>query len=111
VIVNTSVRFRFKLTRYVTHLGRRLRPVAQETADGHLGSRSVLQHLVLEVVFSLLDVVPLAPAAAIVRVVVLIGVHLDVVAVNQKYGRVLGEELLQTCQSPEQRCQLQLCGH
>lgn len=70
--------------------------MTQQTAHWHLGGRTVLQHLVLEVVFGLLDVVPLAAAVPVVRAAVLIGVNLNVVAVHQENRRVLGEKFLQT---------------
>lgn len=72
--------------------------MAQQTAHWHFGCGAVLQHLVLEVVFSLLDVVALAAGVAIVGAAVLISVHLHIITVHQKYRWVLGKKFLQTCQ-------------
>lgn len=80
----------------MSHLRRCLRTMPKQTTHWHLRGRAVLQHLVLEVVFGLLDVVPLAPAVAVVRAAVLVGIHLDIVTIHQEYRRVLGEKFLQT---------------
>lgn len=82
----------------MSHLRRCLRAMPQQTTHWHLSGRAVLQHLVLEIVFGLLDVVPLAPAITIVRTAVLIGIHLDIVPIYQEYRRVLSEKFLQTYQ-------------
>lgn len=78
----------------MSHLRRCLRAVTQQTAHWHLGGRTILQHLVLEVVFGLLNVVSFAAAVAIVRAAVLVGINLNVVAVHQEYRWVLGEKFL-----------------
>jgi hypothetical protein len=51
------------LARDVAHLRRRLRPVAQQAADRHLGAGAVLQHFAAEVLDRLLRVVPLTNPA------------------------------------------------
>lgn len=84
------------LSRDVAHLWRGLAAMAHETADGHLRTDAVHQQLVLEVVFGLLDVVPLATRTRVRGLAVirdLVRVHVDVVPADEEQGRVPGKEL------------------
>lgn len=91
------------LSRDMAHLWRGLAAMAHQTADGHLSSDPVHQQLVLEIVFGLLDVVPLSAGARVhpVRVVViqdLVRVHVHVVSADEEQRRVSRQELLEACE-------------
>lgn len=91
------------LTGDVAHLGRCLATMAEQTADRNFRALAVLEQLVFEVVFCLLDVVALARDGRIVHAARRVAVDVYKIAVDLEQRRILREEFLETCKKEREK--------